>query len=465
MNYVIKLFAALLIAVSVCASSAPRPSVSVITFGAKCDGSNDDTAAIAKANSDMPAAGGVVRIPHGSVCKLTAQLAIKANVTFLAEPGAEIQIATTGAVDAITIANGAALVGQGYGSNQSKITVLSGASIARIVTNADKTGAQQYAVFEGFNVVVNNGATVSQAAVDFVSVFAQSRIKDVSVNCNDICGPAIRVASLGVFGLGPIVLENLWALNSTANGIDIIDVAASGASAVWMRNITTEHQASGFHGLRLLGVNGLLSTHLIGFHYENSKAFGAAGAAIYVDGVSLIGDDLQVWSAPTGNKKGVWIANNARNLRIQLRGITNGNSVNPILQDDLNGITYAAINLPYYATPDVGVVTTTEQTLTYGVTVSIDMSKGNYCLLDVTNGVGFTISNPTNTGAHTKLYIEMSNSSGGALGVVTLGGNFVYVDANGLPAGKPANGKRRLYVYERRAATNTWVQVSVTGDM
>jgi hypothetical protein len=56
---------------------------------------------------------------------------------------------------------------------------------------------------------------------------------------------------------------------------------------------------------------------------------------------------------------------------------------------------------------------------TYGVTVAIDAAAGCVHNITATDGVAFTISNPTNALTGQVIFIKVKNSSGGALGTVT----------------------------------------------
>lgn len=60
------------------------------------------------------------------------------------------------------------------------------------------------------------------------------------------------------------------------------------------------------------------------------------------------------------------------------------------------------------------------QILTYGATVDVDVAKGENMILTVTDGVAFQINNPTNVFPGATMSICVLNSSGGAMGAVTL---------------------------------------------
>lgn len=95
-------------------------------------------------------------------------------------------------------------------------------------------------------------------------------------------------------------------------------------------------------------------------------------------------------------------------------------------------------------------------TPTYGANVTIDASLGGEFVITATNGTAFTINTPTNprfTGQ--KIIIRVRNTSGGALGAVTMGAGFKstisWVIANG-------NSRSSEFTYD---GTN-WIQTRIT---
>lgn len=92
--------------------------------------------------------------------------------------------------------------------------------------------------------------------------------------------------------------------------------------------------------------------------------------------------------------------------------------------------------------------------LTYGTTIATDASTGCKFKVVATDGVAFTISNPTNPTDGQTITYDIKNSSGGTQGAVTFGNAF-------LPAGAytvAANTKRRTisFYYD---STN-WVETN-----
>jgi hypothetical protein len=83
---------------------------------------------------------------------------------------------------------------------------------------------------------------------------------------------------------------------------------------------------------------------------------------------------------------------------------------------------------------------------TYGVNIPIDLSKGNFFSIIVTDGVAFTIAAPTNapTGVATgrSVRVQIKNASGGAHGAITwTGGAGGFHLAGALAAVANGNSK------------------------
>lgn len=87
--------------------------------------------------------------------------------------------------------------------------------------------------------------------------------------------------------------------------------------------------------------------------------------------------------------------------------------------------------------------------LTYGTTVSTDAKTGNVFTITVTDGVAFTVANPTNTANGVLLEYQFANTSGGAMGAVSWGTNFRLEGA----LTNPATGQRRIIVFRREGAS------------
>lgn len=99
--------------------------------------------------------------------------------------------------------------------------------------------------------------------------------------------------------------------------------------------------------------------------------------------------------------------------------------------------------------------------LTYGTTVNTDASLNDIFVVNATNGTAFTIANPTNAADKVITYIIM-NSSGGAMGAITWGGDFKLAGA----FTNPGNGFLRTISFARSAGVGYWCEVArTTTDM
>lgn len=99
--------------------------------------------------------------------------------------------------------------------------------------------------------------------------------------------------------------------------------------------------------------------------------------------------------------------------------------------------------------------------LTYGTTVVVNAVASTYFTLTVTNGVGFTIAFPTNLAVGQPIVLDILNSSGGALGVVTFGAGYLLAGAFVAPA----DTKRRVYAFRAVTATTLVEQHRSAADI
>lgn len=85
--------------------------------------------------------------------------------------------------------------------------------------------------------------------------------------------------------------------------------------------------------------------------------------------------------------------------------------------------------------------------LAYSASMTPDLIKGSWQTITVTDGVAMTINAPTNPPAaqNTELTIEVLNSSGGAMGVITWNAAFVFAGATWA---NPASTKKRFARFE-----------------
>lgn len=92
--------------------------------------------------------------------------------------------------------------------------------------------------------------------------------------------------------------------------------------------------------------------------------------------------------------------------------------------------------------------------LSYGTTVATDAAVPGDMLLGVTDGVAFTLANPTNPGEGRTLTYFVVNGSGGAMGAITWGSDFRLAGA----FTNPASGNARVITF--RYLGGLWRELS-----
>lgn len=211
-----------------------------------------------------------------------------------------------------------------------------------------------------------------------------------------------------------------------------------------------------------------------GLHIESNIWTQTFATTIYNQGVEMVINGASV--SGTNNATGSYIRmfNLGVGAKVWLKGwtnaVTNGTSSTAMMTDgiasdafiEMDGVTSegsGTVDIPYNA----GFVAATlgrrirfprvpGVALTYGATVNTDAQAAETFYLNVTNGTAFTIANPTNKFAGLDITYEIKNSSGGAMGAVTWGADFLLAGAFVAPA----NTKRRMYSF-RHDGTN-WVE-------
>lgn len=408
-------------------------------YGAAGDNSTDDSAAIqsaleaAAAASVSSAYGRFVYLPPG-IYRIGSQ---------------------------ITIPNGVGI--RGAGPSSSVIKATNSFSAASMIANETQDGTQEYAFLEGLMIDGNKGggAVCSTAVVDFVSLFINSYLRDVVILQASNVG--LRLAARN--GMGPVLIENCWVLRSNGHNVLLEEEVGNGNAFKGMCfiNLTTEHQASGKAAIYLKGVSRSKQWNFYNTHIEMVNG-GAGTRSVIIDGVSNVHfDGLQLQCGSISGVTGVEILDNSQNLGIQLRGVTNTNLIDPVIDDQKNDVQLGAVNVPIYCTADVGLWQSLqgEQTLTYGTSVDINCALGNYCILVANNTTAFTINAPSNGVTGTEITFEIVNTSGGSMGTITWDAAFAFKST----WTNPANNKRKTIRFRKRSAGN-WIQIgSASGDM
>lgn len=251
----------------------------------------------------------------------------------------------------IEVSNGVGLRGDGPASTILKATASFNAD--SIIKNETQNGTQEFCFLENFQVEGNkgNGAVCNVAAVDLVSLFINSYVRNLVILNSSSVG--LRVA--GSNGMGPVFFQNLWVLRSGGHNILVEEVVGNthGLNGLRFDTIASEHQGTNSSALYLKGLGHSQQWNFSNIHIEQGTA--ATGrTAITIDGVShVLMDGIQLEADLATVTNGIVITNVAQNVGIQIRGVTNQNLINPVLLDQKNSVTLGAINVNNYCTADV----------------------------------------------------------------------------------------------------------------
>jgi hypothetical protein len=225
-----------------------------------------------------------------------------------------------------------------------------------MIENFGQTGIQEYMFLESilFDGNQGNGAVCSDAVVQWLSIFVNSWMYNCVVQGGSNVG--LRVAAKGTpGGMGPILFKNNWINNTIGEGLVVEETGANtGACAgIYFDHIVVENQGSNKPAIRLSGSGHSTQYHLKNVHIEMGN--GATNRiGIQLDGAAhTLIDGVQLLQGAGTTTAGIQITNVASNVGIQIRGVTNENLINPVIQDLKNGVTFGAINVPIYVTPDV----------------------------------------------------------------------------------------------------------------
>lgn len=178
------------------------------------------------------------------------------------------------------------------------------------------------------------------------------------------------------------------------------------------------------------------------FTNHNQIAVGdATGQAVLLSIAGMTLDIGKILTMKNAAQDAIWTDNI---LADQRRFITSAQGAHLVLGNPLNVS---------------GAIIGTRVLPVYGVIVAIDANLGSYYEIDVTDGVAFTISNPTNLVAGQTIIIKIKNTSGGAMGAITWGSSYkmaAFIN--------PANGSSRSVTFTYDGVSG-WVESSRSGEI
>lgn len=383
------------------------PQLPIITdvryFGADPTGVRDSGPGLAAALAN----GAYVEAPYGTY-KINSSLTIPANKILRFKRGCIINITESDGGSPFVLGNAATLLGD---DDQIPINVLNGASIASVITNATKDGTQEYAWLRNFIITTNTGSVLSGAGIDFTALFVNSGIRNIVFNGNNNVNVAngIRIAGGASTGFGPVYLKDCWVTQCAGSNVLVTEHnPLAGPCTLWIDNLTSENQASGFHGLELTGFGGL-SANVRGYHWEHGVAVGATTAGIYCNGVAnTLFDGPEILCTNQVNKIGFLVSNSGANVRIMVNSLRNYNNLgaaNGIILQDLTGLGYTVPGGPpalnwfgpmggnapvlYGSLVMAGDLRDGVQTLAYNASVTIDPRVGSVIKFPLNGNVTF----------------------------------------------------------------------------
>ncbi len=231
--------------------------LNVKDFGAKGDGTTDDTAAIQKAINNLPnhisgAYGGIVFLPTG-IYIISADL---------------------------TLPNGVRLKGEG--PSATLLRAKAGTNFSKaMIRNADSSGMQEFVWVSDMQIQgVKDGGAIVPVGILFDTVFVNSSIQNVVVT--DTSGIGIQIKAMnnagsGTQNSGPILINDVWTARTAGHGIEVLGQV----NGVWIFNATIENMPTGKAGIH---IQGPLNTGITGgftsgighsirnIHFESSAA-------------------------------------------------------------------------------------------------------------------------------------------------------------------------------------------------
>lgn len=433
-----------------------------VAYGAKGDGVTDDTAAINSAITALLSAGsGKIHFPPGDYL-ISGPLTVKPSN----HQTVPLIISGYGAKFHLTTASAGWVFQQSTAKSFRHLRVeglqcvidSNACTDAFLFTDGGHSGsfwnwvARDLSVETGTaSAPINNGIHVSNTSG--TNVLFQFLIE----SCNLL--QTANVTGAGILMVGGSNISSVEIRNPNVNGyLNGVQVGDSGQAITGATIIGGTIVSAQQEGVKLYCHGG----GLIHTHVENSwlqTPTGILGGEIYIEGHgSIIEADVHrqtagghaLWCIAVFASAGpVTIIGKGSDMPftwvriINTTGNTSG--IVNIIGIDNSQVDFSQVLLD--ATPTLNLWqpnTRTDPTFPgAGGAVAIDASKGQQQFITVTDGTAFTISNPTNFGPGTVVNLIISNSSGGAMGAVTLGSAY-------KPAGSitvPANGKMRVYSF------------------
>jgi hypothetical protein len=439
-----------------------QPIITPQMFGAKGDGTTDDTIAIQKAldaAGDMlpypNGGGGTVHLPAARGAYLFTNLKIPAYVTLQGESMSHTILQRMAGATGIAIREKTIAERNSAGA--------SGLWVRDLCIDGQGTTG------DGLNLGNQDGGSLNYLA-GVSNVMTRNFVgTGMDLVCNAVQCQYLwsNLNTVGIrTGGGGSGYAGIWAEANTQTDLDLggggdsyhhVQVETNGEQAILLRN--NQMALFGVYiGLGAADTHNGLVTYLAGatrntiWHlYVGGNAF-AYNNDVYVTGDSYGTGALGIvpFFIDDGGYTS-YIYNQASNIGLTIAGgaiesqpagwATIG-ATRPFFQVKSSQLT-GGILVPGYAD------------LTYGATVNINAFLGGRFYLPITNGSAFTIANPTNPTTGQEITIAMKNNTAGAAGPVSWGSNFTLVNSTFM--GPPAGEFRTITFYYDNP---TWVEIA-----
>lgn len=449
------------------------------TYGLSLDGKSDDGGTLNQLMNFYQ--GRSFYLPDEASLFFSTPIIIPPVSELFIGAAASLLCGVIGGLDAIALDHAATLrgtnkggsIGSGLASSGSQVQAVAGAVIGNLVAPVHKDGTQEYMYVA--DLALYGGSATSIANMLLVQTFIQTYFQGIVFRCNTKAVNALQIVNCGEIGF-----INCW-FNSS-NG-DLIQIAQSGGSVsdIWFSKCAIEGWGSGFSGV-IIGKNTQAAYNISvrDTHFERFANDATTTICINCQG-SVSGHfenlNLACDGGSAANVEFVHISNTATNQgNVVNRLLCNRNDIAALVNDQRTGniITSSSATIGMLdsyrqggsgltgdAPRSVAAPVAGNKTLVYGASIAPDASAGRWQGCQVTNGNAFTVNaplNPPGAKEHQDIVIEILNSSGGAMGVITWNAAFKF---NGFVWANPANGFRRYAKFEWNGAV--WVCTSMSG--
>ena len=451
-------------------TSKLQESVSVLDFGADPTGATDSTTAIQ--NAINAAYGKTLRIPQGQYLISGSGLTASSLITIVGDTSSlngtsQVSLIYSGTGNALSINGGSTKVFNAVVQNLA--IKASGSAIASSTAVGLNLVNSNYGVFQ--NVVIS-GFTAGTAVLATASN-SQIGASNQFIGCvlwNNFTGYQFDGISSSVADYASIVYGGTVIGTGATNSRGLVVTQYSQDLALYGVDFETQDINIDLYGNYPTSGGGV---RLIGCRTEFNNSYqiriNANTNRTQIIGHRFVGGSLATWISDSGAQT-IWVgadANvqiNAGNLtllnNIPLYAADNGGTQRQVLKMATNntlqiGFTSGNGNFPLGRWNFGAAVQLVRTAPTYGTTVTIDASLGNSFDITATNGTGFTISSPTNSYDGEIINITILNTSGGALGTITWGGNYKMSTWT-----SPATGNNRSITFKFNGTY--WYEVSRT---